>query len=134
MFNHLKNGLMIAVSIGLILGASVSYAAGLSGSLEGNVTQNIPRVTFPVKIILYGNVGSAKYPSLNCSGRLDLQRSETDTYWYELTIQYGKDRCVGGSVELQRHPIDKNSWIYTWRGNSAISKGVLYGSVTPDLR
>lgn len=123
---------LLSLAAVLALAAGGVQAAGLSGSWDGNVTQDNPPATYRLEMILYGDIGNINYPSLGCGGNLEFIRTDGTTYWYREHITYGKDKCIdGGIIQIRRHPLgDPNSWIWQWDGAGITAKGVIQGSGT----
>jgi hypothetical protein len=119
-----------ATMIALLAFNSSSLAAGLSGTLAGNVTQSNNNATFGVEMELYGTVGSIKYP--NCGGTLAFVNSLNGTSWYRENITYGNDHCYsGGTIQISRSPFgDPASWNWRWDGAGISVRGVLTGALT----
>lgn len=106
-----------------------SYAAGLGGSWEGQVTQNNPPLTYPMEMNLYGKVGNINYPSLGCGGNLEFIRTDGISFWYREHLTFGKDKCIdGGVIKLRRHPLGGNDWDWQWDGGGISVRGVIRGS------
>ena len=109
----------------------VAYAAGLGGTLSGNVTQSNPNTTFAVEIEFYGATGSINYPSLKCGGKIQLVGEDGKTFTYRENITYGNDHCYdGGTIQITPSPYgDPRSWNFRWEGSGVSVRGVLSGSV-----
>ena len=107
-----------------------SYAAGLGGSWEGQVTQADPPMDYPMEMNLFGNVGKTNYPSLRCGGNLEFIETDGTSFWYREHLTFGKDVCIdGGKIQLRRHARgDKTNWYWRRDGGGVIVRGVVRGS------
>ncbi len=107
-----------------------SYAAGLGGSWEGQVTQNDPPSTYTMEMNLYGNVGNVNYPSLGCGGNLEFIRTDGTSFWYREHLAFGKDKCIDdGIIQMRRHPLgDDTTWDWRWEGGGVSVRGLIRGS------
>ena len=107
-----------------------SYAAGIGGSWEGEVTQNDPPSNYPMEMNLYGNNGNTNYPSLRCGGNLEFIRTDGTSYWYREYLTFGKDKCIdGGIIQLRRMALgDSTNWDWRWEGGGVSVRGVVHGS------
>jgi hypothetical protein len=120
----------VATSAALLAYNSSALAAGLGGTLAGDVTQSNNNATFRVEMEFYDSVGSIKYP--NCGGNLAFLNSNGGTFSYRENITYGNDHCYdGGTIQIARSPYgDPNTWNWRWDGAGVSVRGVLTGSLT----
>jgi hypothetical protein len=107
-----------------------SYAAGLGGSWEGQVTQSDPPLNYPMGMNLYGNAGNINYSSLGCGGNLEFIRTDGTSFWYREHLTFGKDKCIdGGIIQMRRHsPGDDTTWDWRWEGGGVSVRGLIRGS------
>jgi hypothetical protein len=100
---------------------------GLGGWWSGEVSQNSPPATYPVKLRLYGNVGRIAYSSAGCGGELEFLSTDGTNYWYQEHISYGGDKCTDGGI-IEMRALDHTSWNWTWTGSGVSATGVLRGA------
>lgn len=109
---------------------AASYAAGLGGSWDGQVTQDDPPSSYAMEMQLYGDVGNINYPTLGCGGNLKFIKTDGTTFWYQESLTHGVDQCInGGVIQLRRHALgDDTTWEWRWEGQGVTVRGVVRGS------
>jgi hypothetical protein len=91
-------------------GASVSSVTDLEGKWSGMTSDH-----YPVEVTVQGKAVTIAYPSLRCSGSLEVLKTDQDVSWYREHITSGKNLCYdGGSIQLKRNNAG-NSSILSWR-------------------
>jgi hypothetical protein len=108
-----------------------SFAEGLGGSWEGEVTQSGDSPsTYRMEMQLYGKAGSIHYPTLGCGGNLEFIKTDGTSFWYRERITSGKDKCIdGGVIQLRRHALGGDTtWDWRWEGGGITVRGVIRGS------
>jgi serine/threonine protein kinase len=85
---------------------TASIPSALAGTWSGQVHQTSPELTVPVRIVLTAGAtsGQVTYPTLGCSGRLQVMSPAASGVTMSQTIETGRQNCDDGVVTLTMRP------------------------------
>ncbi len=118
----------LAAAAALAVASALTSAAGLGGTVTGDVAQEGSRDSYPVEMELYGSVGNVDYPSLRCGGTVRFLREDNGAFVYRERITYGKAYChEDGTIQISPKAGAATVWSWKWEGHGVPIGGVVHG-------